>query len=204
MVFVPIAYGVMGFVMTVILAALYNGLAKLVGGVEIDVTLSGSARSTSPRPRPRPPPERGRRPPPVAPVRAGAPGTSGPRRLDDVQADRGAERSQDRGQLLGRAEAVAGALHEQHRLADCAPGARPGASAAARAGGADSRGRRRPAEPVEAGRGHVGGHAPAHRLAADHQTARPQSGRARTAVDHRAEAASSIGARSGMRRRSSM
>jgi hypothetical protein len=28
----------MGFVMTVILAALYNGLAKLVGGVEIDVT----------------------------------------------------------------------------------------------------------------------------------------------------------------------
>jgi ABC-type microcin C transport system permease subunit YejB len=37
-VFIPIAYGVMGFVMTVILAALYNGLAKLVGGVEIDVT----------------------------------------------------------------------------------------------------------------------------------------------------------------------
>jgi hypothetical protein len=27
----------MGFVMTLIMAALYNGLAKLVGGVEIDV-----------------------------------------------------------------------------------------------------------------------------------------------------------------------
>lgn len=37
-VFIPIVYGVMGFVMTLILAALYNGLAKLVGGVEIDVT----------------------------------------------------------------------------------------------------------------------------------------------------------------------
>ena len=37
-VFIPIAYGVMGFLMTLILAALYNGLAKLVGGVEIDVT----------------------------------------------------------------------------------------------------------------------------------------------------------------------
>ena len=37
-VFIPIAYGLMGFVMALILAALYNGLAKLVGGVEIDVT----------------------------------------------------------------------------------------------------------------------------------------------------------------------
>jgi hypothetical protein len=37
-VFIPIVYGVMGFVMTLILAALYNGLAKLVGGVEIDIT----------------------------------------------------------------------------------------------------------------------------------------------------------------------
>jgi hypothetical protein len=36
-VFLPITYGIMGFVMTLIMAALYNGLAKLVGGVEIDV-----------------------------------------------------------------------------------------------------------------------------------------------------------------------
>jgi hypothetical protein len=36
-VFAPVAYGIMGFVMTLILAALYNALAKLVGGVEIDI-----------------------------------------------------------------------------------------------------------------------------------------------------------------------
>ena len=33
----PVAYGVMGFLMTLIVAWLYNGLAGLVGGVEIDV-----------------------------------------------------------------------------------------------------------------------------------------------------------------------
>jgi len=33
----PVTYGVMGFVMTLIMAALYNALAKLVGGVEIDL-----------------------------------------------------------------------------------------------------------------------------------------------------------------------
>ena len=37
-VFIPLAYGVMGFVATLILAALYNGLAKLVGGIEIDLS----------------------------------------------------------------------------------------------------------------------------------------------------------------------
>ena len=36
-VFAPVAYGLMGFVTTLIIAALYNGLAKLVGGVEIDL-----------------------------------------------------------------------------------------------------------------------------------------------------------------------
>ena len=36
-VFLPVAYGIMGFVMTLIMAALYNALAKLVGGVEIDL-----------------------------------------------------------------------------------------------------------------------------------------------------------------------
>ncbi|MFI5375845.1 MAG: hypothetical protein ACHQ8D_14545 [Candidatus Rokuibacteriota bacterium] len=36
-VFLPVAYGVMGFVMTLIMAGLYNALAKLVGGVEIDL-----------------------------------------------------------------------------------------------------------------------------------------------------------------------
>jgi len=36
-VFLPVTYGVMGFVMTLIMAALYNALAKLVGGVEIDL-----------------------------------------------------------------------------------------------------------------------------------------------------------------------
>jgi len=36
-VFLPVAYGVMGFVMTLIMAGLYNALAKLVGGVEIDI-----------------------------------------------------------------------------------------------------------------------------------------------------------------------
>ena len=36
-VFAPVAYGIMGFVMTLIMAALYNALANLVGGVEIDL-----------------------------------------------------------------------------------------------------------------------------------------------------------------------
>jgi hypothetical protein len=36
-VFLPVAYGVMGFVMTLVMAGLYNALAKLVGGVEIDL-----------------------------------------------------------------------------------------------------------------------------------------------------------------------
>jgi hypothetical protein len=36
-VFAPVAYGIMGFVMTLIMAALYIALAKLVGGVEIDL-----------------------------------------------------------------------------------------------------------------------------------------------------------------------
>ena len=36
-VFFPVAYGVMGFLMTLIVAWLYNGLAGLVGGIEIDV-----------------------------------------------------------------------------------------------------------------------------------------------------------------------
>ena len=36
-VFVPVIYGIMGFLMTLIVAALYNALAKLVGGVEIDL-----------------------------------------------------------------------------------------------------------------------------------------------------------------------
>jgi hypothetical protein len=36
-VFAPVAYGIMGFLMTLIMAALYNALAKLVGGVEIDL-----------------------------------------------------------------------------------------------------------------------------------------------------------------------
>ncbi|HEX7787375.1 MAG TPA: hypothetical protein VF653_14240 [Methylomirabilota bacterium] len=36
-VFFPIAYGVAGFVTTLIGAWLYNGLAGLVGGVEIDL-----------------------------------------------------------------------------------------------------------------------------------------------------------------------
>jgi hypothetical protein len=33
----PVLYGVMGFLMTLILAWLYNGLAQLVGGIEIDL-----------------------------------------------------------------------------------------------------------------------------------------------------------------------
>ncbi|HET8531653.1 MAG TPA: hypothetical protein VFO08_10925 [Methylomirabilota bacterium] len=36
-VFIPVVYGIMGFLMTLVIAALYNGLAKLVGGVEIDL-----------------------------------------------------------------------------------------------------------------------------------------------------------------------
>jgi len=36
-VFAPVIYGLMGFVITLIMAALYNALAKLVGGVEIDI-----------------------------------------------------------------------------------------------------------------------------------------------------------------------
>jgi hypothetical protein len=36
-VFVPLVYGIMGFLLTLIIAALYNALAKLVGGVEIDL-----------------------------------------------------------------------------------------------------------------------------------------------------------------------
>ena len=36
-VFVPVVYGIMGFLITLIIAALYNVLAKLVGGVEIDL-----------------------------------------------------------------------------------------------------------------------------------------------------------------------
>jgi hypothetical protein len=33
----PVAYGVVGFLMTLIIAWLYNGLARLVGGIEIDL-----------------------------------------------------------------------------------------------------------------------------------------------------------------------
>jgi hypothetical protein len=36
-VFFPVAYGAAGFLMALIMAWLYNGLAGLVGGVEIDV-----------------------------------------------------------------------------------------------------------------------------------------------------------------------
>jgi hypothetical protein len=36
-VFFPVLYGVAGFVTTLIAAWLYNGLAGLVGGVEIDL-----------------------------------------------------------------------------------------------------------------------------------------------------------------------
>ena len=35
LVFMPIAYGVMGFVLSLILAALYNVVARFVGGIEI-------------------------------------------------------------------------------------------------------------------------------------------------------------------------
>lgn len=37
-VLLPIMYGVFGFVMTLLMAALYNLTARMVGGVEIDVT----------------------------------------------------------------------------------------------------------------------------------------------------------------------
>ena len=33
----PVAYGVVGFLMTLIITWLYNGLARLVGGIEIDL-----------------------------------------------------------------------------------------------------------------------------------------------------------------------
>ncbi len=33
----PVAYGVIGFLMTLIITWLYNGLARLVGGIEIDL-----------------------------------------------------------------------------------------------------------------------------------------------------------------------
>jgi len=33
----PVAYGVVGFLMTLIITWLYNGLARLVGGIEIDI-----------------------------------------------------------------------------------------------------------------------------------------------------------------------
>ena len=36
-VFFPVAYGVVGFLMTLVITWLYNGLARLVGGVEVDL-----------------------------------------------------------------------------------------------------------------------------------------------------------------------
>lgn len=36
-VFFPVAYGVVGFVMTLIITWLYNALARLVGGIEVDL-----------------------------------------------------------------------------------------------------------------------------------------------------------------------
>lgn len=33
----PVAYGVVGFLMTLIITWLYNGLARLVGGIDIDL-----------------------------------------------------------------------------------------------------------------------------------------------------------------------
>jgi hypothetical protein len=36
-VLMPILYGCMGFVMTLIMAALYNAVAGMIGGIEIDV-----------------------------------------------------------------------------------------------------------------------------------------------------------------------
>jgi len=37
-VLLPLLYGGLGFVMTALMAALYNVTARLVGGVELDVT----------------------------------------------------------------------------------------------------------------------------------------------------------------------
>jgi hypothetical protein len=42
-VIMPIFYGCMGFVMTLISAALYNAIAGMVGGIEIDVACATSA-----------------------------------------------------------------------------------------------------------------------------------------------------------------
>ena len=36
--FGPILFGILGFVLFVIFAALYNGLAKWLGGIEVEVT----------------------------------------------------------------------------------------------------------------------------------------------------------------------
>jgi hypothetical protein len=37
-VFLPLLYGCMGFVVTLIMAWLYNAVAGLVGGIEVDIT----------------------------------------------------------------------------------------------------------------------------------------------------------------------
>jgi hypothetical protein len=47
-VFLPILYGGLGFVMTLLMAALYNGVARWVGGVEIQVE-SATGEATSGR-----------------------------------------------------------------------------------------------------------------------------------------------------------
>src|SRR6266705_3098872 len=45
-VFLPIVYGRLGFLMTLLMAALYNGVAGMVGGIEIQVEPTvGDARS---------------------------------------------------------------------------------------------------------------------------------------------------------------
>ena len=45
-VLLPLLYGGLGFVMTLLMAAVYNGVARLVGGVEIQVEHPGGEASS--------------------------------------------------------------------------------------------------------------------------------------------------------------
>ena len=51
-VFLPIVYGCLGFLMSLLMAALYNGVAGMVGGIEIQVEPAGAgADARSPQGR---------------------------------------------------------------------------------------------------------------------------------------------------------
>jgi hypothetical protein len=90
--------------------------------------------------------------------------------FDDTESGRCRQRREDGREFVGRAEGVAGTLHEQHRGADCREvfrSRRVGATRRMQGIAEQDQAHDR----VGVGGGDLGGDAPAHRLAADRELA---------------------------------